>query len=227
VGRALLVCVVVLLVSPSIASADRPTSGDLSIFSGRTQGIGETAIAGGVGWPGVWAMLALAPSSTFNLGLKGSVVYGSPAMGLGAGVGGAVAVPLRFHFFGEGMVDLAITVEPSFFLGEGSIAGQRGSFANDFGLGGLVTGGLLAGFQFSESFTLAAGVLGEIGLVSTPDADDTDVIGAVLGMIALEILMSRDTMIFVDVRSGYGFRPDELFEGPAIVRASVGLAYLF
>lgn len=215
-----------VLALPQLAYADRPTSGDLSIFSGRTQGNGETAIAGGVGWPGVWAMLALAPSSTFNFGLKGSVVYGSPAIGLGAGVGGAVSIPFRFHIMGDGITDLAIYAEPSFFLGEGSLAGQRGSFSDNLGFGGIANGGLIAGFQFSEAVTLAAGALGEIGLVSVPDAD-TALVGAVLGMIALEILMSRDTMLFVEVRSGYGFRPERLFESPAIIRASVGLAYLF
>ena len=51
-------------------SGDRPSSGDASLLSGRTLGVGNTMIAVMAGWPGAYAQLELAPTSLFNIGIR-------------------------------------------------------------------------------------------------------------------------------------------------------------
>ena len=87
---------------------DRPTSGVMSLWSGRTLGNGQSAIAAGVGWPGLFVELALAPSSRLNIGGRLQVNYGSPLMGIGDGIGGDLQVPIRFHFYGQDDLDVAV-----------------------------------------------------------------------------------------------------------------------
>jgi len=213
--------------APQPASADRPTSGDMSIISGRTMGNGETALAAGVGWPGIWAQVLLAPSSTFNLGFRGSVLYGSPVMGLGSGVGGGLSVPVRLHLLGKGYLDVALALEPGAFMGEGSLAGQEVAFAHSFGYGATCTLALLAGAQVSGAITVTLGAGGDFVYYDTPSAGAGRQLGATgLGIFGLEALVSRDTLLFLEVRGGYGFAPERLFDGHEVVRFSLGLAYL-
>lgn len=218
----------VLALASTGHAQDRPTSGDMSILSGRTLGNGETVLAAGLGWPGIWAQVTLAPSSTFNLGVRATVLYGSPVMGLGSGVGGSLSVPMRLHLFGKDTLDLALTLEPGFALGEGALAGQETAFADNFGYAGWADVGALAGMQVSEAVTLTLGVLGEVAYVDVPDndVDGRHLVGGVLGVLAVEALMSRDTMLFAELRGGWGFANERLFDGHEILRVSLGLAYL-
>ncbi len=212
---------------PDDGPPDRPTSGDLSIFSGRTNGNGETALAAGVGWPGIWAGLFLSPSSTFNLGIRGHVYYGSPIMGFSTGAGGGVTIPIRIHVFGSDKLDISLYVEPGVVLGEASLVGEVVTFSDAFGYGVYAVAGALAGAQLSDSVTLAIGLMGQGGYVHTPSKSINPVgpIGAVLVSAALEALMSRDTMLFVEIRGGAGFS-DTLFDSQGIFQGSLGLAYL-
>jgi hypothetical protein len=50
-------------------------------------------------------------------------------------------------------------------------------------------------------------------------------IGGIVVSAALEALMSRDTMLFVEIRGGVGFA-DGLFDSQGIFQGSLGLAYL-
>lgn len=216
-----------LLAAGGAQADSRPTTGDMSILSGRTLGNGEMVLAAGLGWPGIWGQVVLAPSSTFNLGLRGTVLYGSPLMGLGHGVGGAVTAPMRLHVFGRDTLDVSLAVEPGFALGEGALAGQQESFANDLGLLAWAEGGVLAGLQVSSAVTLTLGLLGELAFVDVPDsADGRHLVGGAVGVLAAEALMSRDTMLFGEVRGGWGFAAEQLFDGHEIVRLSLGIAYL-
>jgi hypothetical protein len=212
--------------SSLIARADdRPTSGDMSVISGRTLGNGETALAGGVGWPGLWAQATFAPSSTFNLGFRGSVLYGSPFMGFNAGIGGEVAVPVRLWLFGSGSLDVSLFLEPGVVVAEGSLVGQQGAFQNDLGLAGYGTFAALSGAQLSDALTLVLGLGGNVAYVVVPDASGGDLVGAVLAIAGIEALVSRDTLLFLELRGGVGFKPDLLFGGQEAVRGSIGIAY--
>lgn len=224
-GVAAILCV--LAVGSAARADDRPTSGDMSLLSGRTLGNGETALAAALGWPGLWAQVTLAPSSTLNVGIRGFVLYGSPLMGLGAGVGGGGAVPVRIWVFGEGSVDLSLAIEPAFMVGEGALAGQEGTFADDFGWAGWAEAGALLGMQASSAVTLTLGLLGGGGYVRVADAGDgSHVIGTTTLVLGVEALMSRDTLLFAELRGGWGFAPEALFDGHYIVRVSLGIAYL-
>ncbi|MEM9193616.1 MAG: hypothetical protein AAGF12_30860 [Myxococcota bacterium] len=218
-----------------VARADRPSSSNMSLLSGRTIGNGQTALAAALGWPGIWALVNFAPSSTVNFSIKGTVLYGTPVMGLSTNAGGSVAVPFRVHLFAEGDFDLAAYVEPTGFVGEGGLAGQEGVFKNDlgFGFGGIF--GALGGYGISDAVTLAFGLTGEIYYVSVPDADASEVVGAAVAIIGVEALISRDTMLFVEGRGGVGLGggrpggstgPGTLFDGAQVLRLSIGLAYL-
>ena len=172
--RAALVVAWVLAAAPALA---RPTSGDMSIVSGRTMGVGEEAIAAGLGWPGIWAEYLLAPSSTFNVGFRGTVLYGSPVMGLGSGVGAEATVPLRFHLWGADLLDVALQLEPSAFIGEGALAEILGQ----------------AGVTLAYKITP---LLRKDSLELT-DADRADIRAAVAGSAASHILITHgtDTMV--------------------------------
>jgi hypothetical protein len=207
--------------------ADRPTSGDMSLLSGRTLGNGETVLAAGLGYPSFWAELMLAPSSTFNLGFRGSVAIASPVMGFGTGVGGSLSIPIRLHLLGAGTLDIAAFFEPMVFAGAGALAGQLedSPFANNLGFGVGGTVGAVAGAQVADAVTLIFGLGGDVVLVLT-EGTDAELVGTGLAFVGVEALMSRDTMLFVEARGGVGFKPELLFEGPEVVRISLGLAYL-
>ena len=217
-----------LLGGQTARAQDRPTSGDMSIISGRTMGNGEAVLAAGVGWPGLWAEALFAPSSRFNLGIQAGVLYGSPFMGFATGVGGRVAVPIRFHMYGHNSLDLSIAVTPAFVIGEGAVVGQDGIFADNLGFGVQTEGGMLLGFQPGESVTITLGALAGFGWLDVPDAagGGQGVVGTFVLVTGIEALMARDTMLFAEVEGGYGAAPNLLFEHQGIVRVSLGLAYL-
>ncbi len=230
-GQTLVVAAAVLLaVSTAFvqtAQASRPTSGDVSILSGRTVGVDQTILAAGLGWPGAWAELMLAPSSTFNLALRGSVLYGSPIMGVGTGVGGEVSVPMRLHVFGRGQLDVALALTPSAVLGEGSLVGETSVFQNDLGWAGRLEAGLLAGAHVSDAVTITLGLAGSAALTGVPNRpNSTHLVGTALAIGGVEALMSADTMLFAEAAGGYGFAPADLYDGHGAFRVSLGLAYL-
>lgn len=212
---------------PEVDMPDRPTSGDLSLFSGRTISKGDMAVAAGVAWPGIWAGVWLAPSSRLSIGIQGHVYYGSPIMAFSSGAGGGLTVPVRLHLWGKGNLDFSFTAEPGVVLGEGQIVGQTGVYQNSFGYGIYGLFGGVLGAQLSDIFTVSLGAAGEVGYVHTPSANISPVaaIGGILGTLSVEAAMSRDTLIFLNMRGGVGFAGD-LFSSQAILNAWLGLAYL-
>jgi hypothetical protein len=214
-----------------LARVAGPTSGAASILSGRTLGSDQRMLAAALGWPGVWAELALAPGSEVNVHVRGSVLYGSPVMGLVAGAGGELAVPVRVHVFGEGNVDLAIRMTPRIAMGEGAIFGER------TGLGGALAGALLFdthgvfGIQVDPNVTVVVGAGGGAG-ASVVDGSSQGIawIARVAGELGVEALMARDTMLFAHVEGGYGFAPERtglaFYGAREVLSVSLGLGYL-
>ncbi len=207
------------------AAADRPTSSDLAILGGRTMGVDQTALAGAVGWPGIWAAYFVAPSSTFNLGFRATVLYGSPYLGLGTGVGAEVAVPLRFHLHGEDIYDLVLELDPGLVIGEPTLAGEPVGFSDDVALGAALGATLLGAARISDVVTLTGG-LGAAGAVAGTTSRDAQPLGLFHARLAIEALMDRDTMMFGELRVGYGLAKANTFDGHEVVRASLGIAYL-
>lgn len=210
----------------------RPTSGEASLSSGRTLGVGEVMIAGAVGWPWIWAQLELAPTSSFNIGLRAALVYGSPVMSLQPGVGGEVAIPMRIHLMGEGDFDLAAYITPAFTAGEAAIVGQSTTLRGAFGWGSRLEFGGLVGFHVMERLTIIAGLGGVVGFVHTPDEGNVYAVGGLTARFGVEGLISRDTMLFAIADGGVGFADDRsipLFSPgltDAVLRISLGVAYL-
>lgn len=218
---------------PPVAS--RPTSGEASLLSGRTLGVGETMVAGAAGWPGIWALVEHALTSSFNLGIRAGVTYGSPVMGLDPGVGGELAIPMRIHLLGEGSVDFAVYLEPAFTGAEGASVGKAGTgFSGDFGWSSRLELGGLLGFHVAERLTLLVGLGGYIGFTHVPSAGGPSVVGGALAQLGVEGLISRDTMLFAVLGGGVGFADDPGPGDPVfdpgltspILRISFGLAYL-
>lgn len=212
----------------------RPTSGEASLLSGRTLGVGETMIGGGAGWPGIFATFQHALTSSFNLGARAALTYGSPLMGLEPGIGGDVGFPMRIHLFGEGDLDLAAYLEPAFAFGEGAAMGEVGNvFSGDFGWSSRLEFGGLIGFHVQERLTVLVGAGGMLGFVHVPDAGDPSVVGGATARIGIEGLISRDTMLFALAEGGVGFADDRgalaLYDSgliSPILRIALGLAYL-
>ncbi len=235
-------CAVLLMASGGVASAQddlpppeaRPTSGEASLLSARTLGSGEVMMAGAAGWPWIWVQLELAPTSTFNVGIRGSLLYGSPLMALAPGVGGEIAVPVRIHLHGDENIDLGVFVTPAFTLGEGATVGEGGGiYGGDFGYSFRGEAGGLFSILVIPRFTIYFGVGGHVGFVHTPAAGNVEAIGAAFVRAGLEGLISRDTMLFASVDGGIGIAPSRaglpLFGAtvPPLLRVSLGLAYLF
>lgn len=214
-----------------LARVAGPTSGAASILSGRTLGSGQAMLAAALGWPGIWAELALAPGSELNVHVRGSVLYGSPVMGLVAGAGGELAVPVRVHVFGEGNVDLAIRMTPRVALGEGAIFGER------TGLGGALAGSLLFdahgvfGIQIDSNVTIVVGAGGGVGAsVVDGSAQGIAWVARFAGELGVEALMARDTLLFAHVEGGYGLAPDRtgvpFYGAREVLSVALGMGYL-
>lgn len=206
------------------ASADGPTSDDVSIWSGRTVDEGDVVLAGGIGWPGVFAEALFAPSSRFNVSIRLDVDWGSPLLGFGTALGGELSLPMRLHVYGKGIVDIALAARPFGILGEGASVGQVGVFSDNIGGGAGLEVGFRAGFRVSDRVTLGTGPFASVAFVRTNGASSGGV--GTFGLIgAVEANMSRATMLFFMVGGGYGVASEALFESRGMVRLAIGLAY--
>lgn len=214
--------------------SDRPTSGEASMLSGRTLGTGEVMIGAGVGWPWLWAQLELAPTSTFNIGIRAALLYGSPIMGLVPGVGGELALPTRIHLHGDENVDISVFVHPAFVISEGAVVGEvpPSALSGSFGWSTRLEAGGLFAIRPIERFTVNIGVGGCFGFVHTPAAGGPEVIGGVFARFGIEGLISRDTVLFAEIDGGIGFAPTRMGLAvygqnvPPLLRVSLGVAYL-
>src|SRR5688500_12363365 len=109
-----------LALAPDVYAQDA-TEREASFLSGRTLGAGQTMMAAALGWPGFWAHAEFAPETSVNVGFRVAVVYGSPVMGLVAGAGGELTIPIRVHVFGQNDIDVALRIAPALSLGEGRL----------------------------------------------------------------------------------------------------------
>lgn len=217
---------VLCLVSTSHAQV-RPTSDDISLISGRTVGNGEVVLAAALGWPGFWAEVLFAPTSRFNLGIRAGVTYGSPLLGLATGVGGEISIPIRILVYGRNDIDVALYVRPLGVIGEGALVGQENTFADDLGWGVGAELGTRIGFHVTDAVTLATGATVQPVYVDTPDATTSGnglVIGFA-GIFGLEAVVSRKTMLFVELRGGYGIATNDLFDQRGVLSLALGVAF--
>lgn len=204
----------------------RPTSDDISLISGRTVGNGEVVLAAALGWPGFWAELLLAPTSRFNIGFRAGVTYGSPLLGLETGIGGEFSIPIRILLYGQNDIDIALSLRPLGVVGEGALVGQQAIFRDNLGWAVGAEVGTRAGFHVTDAVTLAAGVSVTAAYVDTPDAADSNgIVIGFAGILGLEAVMSRKTMLFVELRGGYGIAPDGLFESEGLLSLALGVAF--
>lgn len=211
-------------------SGDRPTSGDASLLSGRTLGVGNVMLAAMAGWPGAYVQLELAPTSLFNLGIRGGFLWGSPIAGLQVGIGGELAVPMRLRVWGEHQVDLAIVLESMFAVGPGNVYGES-TYGNAFAYGTRLDGGARIGWEADPRLTVFGGVSAGGGIAEVPDTHGgVHPIGVVYATLGAEVLTTRDFMLFLRVDGGYGLLPDRsglpYFADRAFLRVVFGGAFL-
>ncbi len=220
-------CVALVAVSMP-AAADGPTSSALSIVGARTLPSDSTVVSGEAGWPGTYAALHLAPSSVFNLAVRGGVAYGSPFLSLANGIGGQLEVGARLHLYGHDNIDVAASLALGGAVGEGALFGEIGTFANDLGYGVYVDPGVLASFAVSRTLTLTGGVVGSLAYMTVPDrnVDPSHKLGSVALKLAVETLLSRDLLFFAQLTAGAGLKQDRQFDNNALLRLSLGAAFL-
>ncbi len=205
----------------------RPTSDQLSLFSGRTVGNGEVVLAAGAGWPGIFAELLLAPSSRFNLSIRGAFHWGSPIAGFGTGVGGELSFPMRLLLYAKGDVDFAAYARPHVIIAEGALVGQNGTFADDLGWGAGLEVGARVGYAASRSVTLATGLSVTGTYYDVPKGTNSNGFATTFGgMFALEGLLTRSTMLFFRAVAGYGVTKSGRFDSDRVLlQLAFGLAY--
>jgi hypothetical protein len=213
-------------------SGDRPTSGDASLLSGRTLGVGNAMIAAMAGWPGAYVQLEYGVTSLFNLGVRAGFLWGGPIMGLSVGLGGELAVPMRLRVWGEGQVDLAIVLEPMFAMGPGVVYGENfAGVSNSFAYGTRFDAGARIGWEIDPHVTLFGGVTAGGGIAEVPDThNNVQPIGVIYATLGAEILTARDFMLFLRVDGGGGLAPDRsgipYFADRAFLRVVFGGAFL-
>lgn len=222
----LLVALATLSIPTAARALPAPTSGDPSAISGRTLGDHQVLLAAGVGWPGFWAEALFSPNRTFDVGVRADVLYGSPLLGFGTGIGGEVSVPMRLHLWASGHNDFSLAARPFATLGDGSLVGEQNIFAGSFGYAlGLELQGLL-GAQVSDAVTLTVGAGADTAFANVPDnAASGDLIASFYGIAGIEAVFSGTTLLFARVQGGYGLAPSRLFGGHADFRLSFGVAY--
>jgi hypothetical protein len=206
------------------AEPARPALADTSLWTGRTLPRGHAAMAAGVGWPGLFVELALAPTERWNVGGRVQVNYGSPLMGIASGIGGDVQLPARYRFFTDGDVDVALALRPGFTFGQGALVGLEGSASNDFGWAARLDAGVLVGVRTSDTTTVGLGALLGGGLSGDPEGRLTP-FGCLYANVALELVVSADTLLFLSLESGYGLARAGTFGTALVFRLWLGLAY--
>jgi hypothetical protein len=211
-------------------SGDRPTSGDASLLSGRTLGVGNVMIAAMAGWPGGYVQLELAPTSLFNIGIRGGFLWGSPMMGLQVGLGGELAVPMRLRIWGEHQTDLAIVLEPMFAVGPGNLYGEA-ALGGQFAYGTRLDAGARIGWEADPHLTVFGGITAGGGFSEVPQPRSSiQPIGVVYATLGAEVLTSRDFLLFLRLDAGYGLAPDRsglaLYGDRAFLRIVFGGAFL-
>jgi len=214
---------VALLGGASPALADRPTSDDLSLISGRTVGNGEVVISAGLGWPGFYAEILFSPSSTFDLSLRAHVDYGA-LLGTATGVAGGLSIPMRLHVYGKDDIDIAIAARPFALFGEGAIMGEEGVFADDFGYALGIEAGLRVGFHVGSSTTLTVGAAGLFAWTSVKDAGG-GAIGGGAPVLGIEANFNRQTVFFAEALAGYAGAPENRFGRQMWLRLALGIGY--
>jgi len=211
---------------------DRPSSGDASLLSGRTLGVGNAMIAAMAGWPGAYVQLELAPTSLFNIGVRGGFLWGSPMMGLQVGLGGELAVPMRLRVWGDHQLDLAIIVEPMFAVGPGNAYGELSVGPNNsFAYGTRLDAGARLGWEADPHLTIFGGLMAGGGVAEVPTThNNVQPIGVIYVTLGGEVLTSRDFMLFLRVDGGYGLAPDRsglaYFPDRGFLRLVFGGAFL-
>src|SRR5512139_2834667 len=123
-----------------------------------------------LGWPGSWVEVGGAVGSRLYLGGRGEILYGSPVMGPGAGLGGRIAVPMRITLPNPARVHLELRLLPWAGSGDAELFGEPRPLQKHLGYGfGLDTQGLLR-FPAGRSVEVLAGVGLGAGAALTPDA---------------------------------------------------------
>lgn len=189
-------------------------------------------VAGAAGWPGVWGLAMFAPSSEVNLGIRAGVQYGSPIMGFVPGAGGELQIPLRIHLWGENALDFALQITPAILVGQSSLVGDSGAFANDVGWSSRGEIMALFGYRPMNRMTLLFGGGGHLGFLHQPASGSLFFEGAVNATLGIEGLVTRDLMLFALIDAGIGIVPARGAGNPlfppntGIFRIWVGIAYL-
>src|SRR5690606_37841899 len=149
----------------------------------------------------------------------------SPIMGLQLALGGELSVPMRIRLLHRSTNDLALRVAPRVVLGRAQLVGVEGPQREKFGYGVGVAGGLRVSHFFLSKITLTWGVEGSIDVAGGPRLPESELLGSVYGVLGLESLVSRASLVFIEAQAGYGFAPDAFFDTHLAVRAVVGFAH--
>jgi len=219
---------IVAAIVPKVARADGPTSSVISVVGARTLPSGSTVVAGELGWPGAFASLHASAGSSLSLSLRGGLVYGSPFLSFATGLGGQLEAGGRLHLYGHDNIDVALSLSLGGAVGEGALFGERGFFNDDLGYGAYAEPGLLASFAVDRSLTLTGGIVTSIAYVSVPDRniEPSHMLASAGVKLAVEALLSRDLLMFVQLTAGAGLRETDQFDNGTLLRLSLGAAYL-
>lgn len=214
------------------ASADPPRNGPIrpSLLGGHTPDAGETVLAAALGWPELSVQLDTGVAPGVGLGLRVGALVGSPMMGLVAGAGGGLAVPMRVRLFEEGRAALALRLTPGVSGGEARLFGESAPDATSrgLGLGARLDAGLALGLTLSEGTAFSLWTTAGGG-VSWTEGDRAHGVGSFAFGLGLETWVSADTMLFAQLEGGAGIREERAspayYPQQEFVRLALGLGH--
>lgn len=223
-----LTCLWVPTIVPGVVHADGPTSSVISVVGARTLPSGSTVAVGELGWPGAFGSVHTSAGSRLSLSVRGGLVYGSPFLSFATGLGGQLEAGGRLHLYGHDNIDVALSLALGGAVGEGVLFGERGFFGDDLGYGAYADPGLLASFAVDRSLTLSGGVVTSFAYVTVPDRniEPSHMLASAGVKLAVEVLLSRDLLMFVQLTAGAGLRETDQFNNSTLLRLSLGAAYL-
>lgn len=221
-----------LLSVPSASLAQEGSSrGPFSIHGGRLIGNGESALSAGAGWPGAYFQYDLGISSSFDLGLRGDLLWGAPTTTTGSllqtHVGLLASAPMRLALSETRKIGMALGLRPGVYLGR--FTGSRGArFGDDAtGLGFLVEPSILFTIAPTRSVNVVAGARLPVLVLLVPDAGVTELYFPILPFGGLELGLADDLNATFLLAFGPGLHVHEPETGLEVgFQALFGISYL-
>jgi hypothetical protein len=175
--------------------------GPLSTLGGKLLAGGDSAIATGFGWPGLFFEYDIGVSNAFNLGFRGDLYFGNPFGGFDVGLGFGFSVPMRVRIAQLRRVDIAVELAPRFYVGQ--LDANRRDFSDKaFVIGFGFEPGILIGVRVHRQVNIVAGASFPFLIALDVDHEEMEVWFPVVAFGGAELGLSERFNLFGAISVG-------------------------